>query len=129
MAPSLTKWEGGYDCSKDIGDPKPTKVKRGSSRTKARKLKGSASPDGVITKNTNAFSNRGSEQRELKAKLIMHDDNSAMIQVFRSGKNPTMRTLGRVFGVSLSSMHEMTRRSDFALGPEPSDKVVADISH
>ena len=38
-----------------------------------------------------------------------------------------MRTLGRVFGVSLSSMHEMTQREDFDLGAQPSVSMVADI--
>ena len=51
------------------------------------------------------------------AMLIMHDDNSAMIQVFKTGRNPTMRTLGRVHGISICPMHETTCRDDFALGP------------
>ena len=38
-----------------------------------------------------------------------------------------MRTLGRVFGVSLSSMHEMVYCEDFAMGPQPSEQMVADF--
>ena len=50
-----------------------------------------------------------------KAKLYMHDDNTAMIQVCRTGRNPTMRTLGRVHGISTNAMHDATFREDFLL--------------
>ena len=50
-----------------------------------------------------------------------------MDQFFRTGKNTTMNIVGRVFGVSLSSMRKMAQREDFDLGPQPSASMVADI--
>ena len=51
--------------------------------------------------------------------LYMHDDNAAAISVIRTGRNPTMRTLGRVHGVSISAMHERLYGDDFKLGYIP----------
>ena len=56
----------------------------------------------------------------------MHDDNTAMIAVFKTGRNPTMRTLGRTHGVSIRAMHEATVSPDFELGPIGSGSMVAD---
>ena len=36
-------------------------------------------------------------------------DNQAMIEVVRTGRNPTMRHLGRVHGVSIGFLHEQYR--------------------
>ena len=57
----------------------------------------------------------------------MHDDNTAMIQVCRSGRNNQMKSMGRTFGVSIRSLHEATQREDFELGPIQSENMVADI--
>ena len=38
--------------------------------------------------------------------LFVHGDNQAMIQVVKTGKNPTMRYLGRTHGVSIPWLHE-----------------------
>ena len=62
-----------------------------------------------------------------KAKIYMHDDNTAMIQVCRTGRNPTMRTLGRVHGISVSAMHDATFRGDFVLGPIGTKSRCADL--
>ena len=64
---------------------------------------------------------------ETKAMLYMHDDNPAMIQVCRTGRNPTMRTLGRVHGISIAAMHEAMFRDDFRLGPIATKSMCADI--
>ena len=69
----------------------------------------------------------GDLETEPEAKLIMHDDNTTMIQVCRSAKNGQMRSIGRTFGVSIRSLHEATQREDFALGPIQSECMVADI--
>ena len=37
---------------------------------------------------------------------MFHEDNQAMIMVTMSGRNPTMRHLGRVHRVSVQWMHE-----------------------
>ena len=41
-----------------------------------------------------------------QVRLIFHEDNEAMIQVIRTGKNPTMRQLGRVHRVAIATLHE-----------------------
>ena len=41
-----------------------------------------------------------------KPALIVHEDNQAMIRVVETGKNPTMRYLGRTHGVSIAWLHE-----------------------
>ena len=38
--------------------------------------------------------------------LIMHGDSTATLQVCRTGRNPTMGTLGRAQGVSMRAMHD-----------------------
>ena len=37
---------------------------------------------------------------------VFHEDNQAMIRVCETGKNPTMRHLGRTHGVSVAWLHE-----------------------
>ena len=37
---------------------------------------------------------------------IFHEDNQAMIRVCETGRNPTMRHLGRTHGVSVAWLHE-----------------------
>ena len=50
-----------------------------------------------------------------KPGLIVHEDNQAMIKVVESGKNPTMRYLGRTHGVSIAWLHEMFKGVDLNL--------------
>ncbi len=38
--------------------------------------------------------------------LFFHEDNQAMIQVVKTGKNPTMRHLGRVHRIAVGWLHE-----------------------
>ena len=39
-------------------------------------------------------------------RLTFHDDNEAMIEVRRTGDNPTMRHIGRAHGVSVAFMYQ-----------------------
>ena len=41
---------------------------------------------------------------------MMHEDNKAMILIVLSGRNPTMRHLGRVHRVSVQWLHERLGR-------------------
>ena len=60
-------------------------------------------------------------------KLLFHDDNQGMIGVVRSGKNPTMRHLERTHGISITSMHEHFKKSNYVLMYEVTSKMAADI--
>ena len=60
-------------------------------------------------------------------KLVFHDDNQGMIGVVRSGKNPTMRHLERIHGISITSMHEHFKRCNYVLMHEVTSKMAADI--
>ena len=60
-------------------------------------------------------------------KLLFHDDNQGMIGVVRSGKNPTMRHLERTHGISIASMHEHFKKSNYVLMYEVTSKMAADI--
>jgi hypothetical protein len=61
------------------------------------------------------------------ATLFFHEDNQAMIQVCMSGRNPTMRHLGRTHRVSVNALHEMIHRDDVLLIYEESSRQAADI--
>ena len=43
---------------------------------------------------------------EGSAGLVFHEDNQAMIRVCQTGRNPTMRHLGRTHSVSVAWLHE-----------------------
>ena len=62
---------------------------------------------------------------------MFHEDNESMIQVIRTGKNPTMRQLGRVHRVAIAVLHERLgdpRTKDaIDLVHTSSDKMAADI--
>ena len=57
----------------------------------------------------------------------MHEDNQAMMRVVETGKNPTMRYLGRTHGVSIAWLHETFKGEylDLAYGTSP--RMCADI--
>ena len=78
-------------------------------------------------RNANLKENVDASGADPEARLIMHDDNTTMIHVFKPGKNPTMRTLGRTHGISINSMHEYFCREDMVLGAIPTSDMVADI--
>jgi len=59
--------------------------------------------------------------------ILFHEDNQAMIQVLNTGRNPTMRHLGRSHRVPVASLHEVFQGTDFELAYEVSSKMAADI--
>ena len=62
-----------------------------------------------------------------KPKLIFHEDNQAMIAVCRSGRNPTMRYLGRTHRVRASWLHEVCKMKEIQLVDEETSRMCADI--
>jgi len=59
--------------------------------------------------------------------LQFHGDNSAMIQVCRSGRNPTMRHLGRTHGISIRWLHDEISKQTCSLDYIPTEYMAADI--
>ena len=47
--------------------------------------------------------------------LEVHEDNQAMIRVVSTGRNPTMRYLGRTHRISVAWLHERFAEDDVAL--------------
>ena len=39
--------------------------------------------------------------------LILHEDNQAAIQVIKTGRNPTMRSLQRSHGIRIRFLHDL----------------------
>ena len=44
-------------------------------------------------------------------RIVFYDDNQAMINVMRSGRNPTMRHMERTHGISITWLHDMFKKS------------------
>ena len=61
------------------------------------------------------------------AKLLCHEDNEVAIRVCKSGRNQTMRHLGRVHGVTVAWLNEQYTAGLFDLLYEPSATMAADI--
>jgi hypothetical protein len=62
------------------------------------------------------------------SKAVFHEDNTAMIRVAEICKNPTMRHLHRVHGVSIARLHEELHKKDLVdLRHTPSEAMAADI--
>jgi hypothetical protein len=61
------------------------------------------------------------------AGLVFHEDNQAMIRVCETGRNPTMRHLGRTHRVSVARMHEIFKMPDIHLTYEATHRQSADI--
>ena len=123
----------GHDARICGGDPtwstgpsqEPQDQKNACGATAAQKR--TRKEEGMLRRGERIKEERGDSMNEPKAKLIMHDDNTAMIQVCRSARNNQMKSMGRTFGVSIRSLHEATQRDDFELGPIRSEDMVADI--
>lgn len=60
-------------------------------------------------------------------KILFHEDNQAMIQVVKSGRNPTMRHVGRTHRVSVAELHQMFQRPEYELVKESSSRMAADM--
>ena len=59
--------------------------------------------------------------------LIFHEDNTAMIQVCKTGKNPTLRHLGRTHRVDVHWLHERFGESCYKLIYEETRAMRSDI--
>ena len=57
----------------------------------------------------------------------MHEDSQAMIRVVETGRNPTMRYLGRTQSVSIAWLHETFKGDDLSLAYEISTRMCANI--
>ena len=60
-------------------------------------------------------------------KAQFHEDNTAMIRVLRTGRNPTMRHLERVHRVHVASLHEKFAEDNMCIFYEDSNSMAADI--
>ena len=59
--------------------------------------------------------------------LIFHEDNTAMIQVCKTGKNPTLQHLGRTHHVDVHWLHERFGEGCYKLIYELTRAMRADI--
>ena len=59
--------------------------------------------------------------------LIVHSDNTATISIAKSGKNPTMRHMGRVHGVGIAAIAQLVESKDIDIGYIKSEQMAADI--
>ena len=61
------------------------------------------------------------------AGLDFHEDNQAMIRVWQTGRNPTMRHLGRTHRVSVAWLHERIAEPGIDLRYEMTHRQAGDI--
>ena len=61
------------------------------------------------------------------ARLVAHEDNAVAVRVCQTGRNQTMRTLGRTHGITVAWLHEAYKRGQFELRWENSSTMAADI--
>ena len=59
--------------------------------------------------------------------FVLNEDNQAMIRVVETGKNPTMRHIGRTHGVSVAEIHDRHDRGEFSIQFTDSENQAADI--
>ena len=59
--------------------------------------------------------------------LQFHEDNQAMIQICKNGRNPTMRHLGRTHGISIAYLHDSFTKGRYNLLYENTAAKAADI--
>ena len=59
--------------------------------------------------------------------MVCHEDNDVCIRVCRTGRNQTMRHLGRTHGITIAWLHEQYKAGAYALEYEPSASMAADI--
>ena len=59
--------------------------------------------------------------------IMFHEDNSACIRVLDTGRNPTMRHMGRTHRIDLAWLHERLRSDDIAMVYTESKDMAADI--
>ena len=69
-------------------------------------------------------------QPKLSHALHFHGDNAAMVLICHSGRNPSMRHMGRTHGISLTLIHgevAVTKRTK--MGYISTERMAADIFH
>ena len=59
--------------------------------------------------------------------LLFHEGNQAMIRIAATGKNPTMRYLGRTHRASVARLHEVCRIMEIRMVYEETRRMCADI--
>ena len=59
--------------------------------------------------------------------LICHEDNTTMIGVCKTGRNPTMRHIGRVHRIAIGWLFEQFRNKQYILQYTPTRLMSADI--
>ena len=62
---------------------------------------------------------------DVKSRIL--GDNEAMLQVIRTGRSPTLRSLGRTHSVSISWINEVFRAGTFTFSFKKSADMAADI--
>ncbi len=102
--------------------------------SKAQKCTSWSTPEAEMVAASYALQNLGLPTRifwdilmDCTTKLYVHEDNQAMIQVVRTGRNPTMRYLARTHGISVSWLHEVRTSDDVCLLYTQSADMAADI--
>ena len=58
---------------------------------------------------------------------MCHEDSDVCIRVCRTGRNQTMRHLGRTHGITIAWLHEQYKAGAYSLEYEPSASMAADI--
>ena len=66
-------------------------------------------------------------QKKRKIVTVFHEDNQTMIRAVKSGRNPTMRHMGRTHYVQIKWLQERFKAGDLSLKFTPSAKQMADI--
>ena len=62
-----------------------------------------------------------------KCPLVVHEDNQSMLRVIETGRNPTMRYLGRTHRVSVRRLHEAFKRDNIRCVYAQTDRMAGDI--
>ena len=60
-------------------------------------------------------------------KLQFMEDNTAKIRIVETGRNPTMRTIGRTHGICIRELHERFQKDDLNLRYCKTNSMAADI--
>ena len=59
--------------------------------------------------------------------IVFHEDDKAMLDIIRTGRNPTLRYLSRTHGVSVKWLHEVYMRDDVHAQNTVTSLMAADI--
>ena len=62
-----------------------------------------------------------------KVQLVCHEDNDVAVRICQSGRNPTMRYVGRTHGMCIAWLHEQYMAGGYTLEWTASHQMAADI--